>query len=117
MFPNGWPGVALLLLRLAAGMLLVYDGTVALMSGAHLEMTIVQSVAIASGILLVVGFWTPIAGSLVFFVELLFVFLGTTQIETNVLLGVLGVALAVLGPGHRSLDALCYGRKRFVIRH
>jgi putative oxidoreductase len=115
MFPNGWPGAALLLLRLAAGILLIYDGIVALRTGPDPQITILQSVAIGAGTLLLLGLWTPIAGTLVILVEVCFVFLGTTQVRSNILLGTLGAALAVLGPGIRSIDALRYGRKRFDI--
>jgi hypothetical protein len=66
--------------------------------------------------LLVVGLWAPIAGALVILVEVCFVFLGTTQVRSDILLGALGVALAALGPGVRSIDAPRYGRKRFDIR-
>ena len=116
MFPNGWPGAALLLLRLVAGTLLIYDGVVALRTGPDLQTTILQSAAIGAGTLLILGLWTPIAGTLVILVEACFVFLGTTQVRSNILLGALGAALAVLGPGIRSIDALRYGRKRFDIR-
>jgi putative oxidoreductase len=116
MFPNGWLGAALLLLRLAAGILLIYDGVVALRTGPDLQATILQSVAIGAGTLLILGLWTPIAGTLVILVEVCFGFLGTTQVLSNILLGALGAALAVLGPGIRSIDALRYGRKRFDIR-
>jgi len=116
MFPNGWPGAALLLLRLVAGILLIYDGVVALRTGPDLQTTILQSVAIGAGTLLILGLWTPIAGTLVILVEVCFGFLGTTQVRSNILLGALGAALAVLGPGIRSIDALRYGRKRFDIR-
>jgi putative oxidoreductase len=116
MFPNGWPGAALLLLRVAAGILLIYDGVVAIRTGPDLQTTILQSLAIAAGTLLILGLWTPIAGTLVILVEVRFVFLGTTQVQSNILLGALGAALAVLGPGIRSIDALRYGRKRFDIR-
>src|ERR1700721_166181 len=115
MFPNGWPGAALLLLRLAAGILLIYDGVVALRSGPDLQTPILQSVAIGAGTLLILGLWTPIAGTLAILVEVCFAFLGTTQGQSNILLGALGAALAVLGPGIRSIDALRYGRKRFDI--
>src|SRR5260370_42669936 len=67
-------------------------------------------------ILLILGLWTPIAGTLVILVEVCFVSLGTTQLRSTILLGALGAALAVLGPGIRSIDALRYGRKRFDIR-
>jgi len=116
MFPNGWPGAALLLLRLVAGMLLIYDGVVTLRTSPDLQGTILQSLAIGSGTLLILGLWTPIAGTLLILVEVCFVFLGTTQVQSNILLGALGAALAVLGPGIRSIDALRYGRKRFDIR-
>jgi putative oxidoreductase len=116
MFPNGWPGAALLLLRLVAGILLIYDGVIALRAGPDLQATILQSMAIGAGTLLILGLWTPIAGALVILVEVRFVFLGTTQARSNILLGALGVALAALRPGVRSIDALRYGRKRFDIR-
>jgi putative oxidoreductase len=116
MFPNGWPGAGLLLLRVAAGILLIYDGVGALRTGPDLQTTILQLAAIGTGTLLILGLWTPIAGALVILVEVCFAFLGTTQVRSNILLGVLGAALAVLGPGIRSIDALRYGRKRFDIR-
>jgi uncharacterized membrane protein YphA (DoxX/SURF4 family) len=116
MFPNGWPGAALLLLRLVAGILLIHDGVLALRTGPDLQTTILQSLAIGAGTLLILGLWTPIAGALVILVEVCFVFLGATQVRSNILLGALGVALAALGPGVRSIDALRYGRKRFDIR-
>jgi putative oxidoreductase len=117
MFPNGWPGAALLLLRLVAGILLIYDGVVALRTGPDLQTTILQSLAIGAGTLLILGLWTPIAGTLVIVVEVYFVFLGATQVQNKILLVALGAALAVLGPGIRSIDALRYGRKRFDIRN
>jgi uncharacterized membrane protein YphA (DoxX/SURF4 family) len=116
MFPNGWPGAALLLLRLVAGILLVYDGVAALRTGPDLQTTILQLVAVGAGTLLILGLWTPIAGSLVMLIEVCFLLLGTTHAQNNILLGALGAALAVLGPGIRSIDALRYGRKRFDIR-
>jgi putative oxidoreductase len=116
MFPNGWPGAALLLLRLVTGILLIYDGVNALRIGPELQTTILQSVAIGAGALLILGLWTPIAGTLVILVEVCFAFLGTGQVRSSILLGALGVALAALGPGVRSIDALRYGRKRFDIR-
>jgi hypothetical protein len=117
MFPNGWPGAALLFLRLVASMLLIHDGVVALLAGSGLQMTIVESLAIGAGTLLMLGLWTPIAGTVIIVVELCFVFLGTAHLRTNILLGAVGAALAALGPGVRSIDALLYGRKRLDIRN
>jgi len=63
MFPNGWPGAALFLLRVVAGILLIYDGVVALRTGPDLQTSILQSLAIGAGALLMLGLWTPIAGT------------------------------------------------------
>ena len=115
MFPNGLPGAALLLLRLVAGAILAIDGVIALRAAPGLQTGVTQSVAIGAGVLLALGLWTPVAGVLVALVEVRFAFLGTAQIRTGILLGVVGAALAALGPGVRSIDALLYGRKRFEI--
>ena len=115
MFPNGLPGAALLLLRLVAGAMLTIDGVTALRASPGLQTAVTQSTAIGAGVLLALGLWTPVVGVLVALVELRFAFLGTAQIRSDILLGVIGVALAALGPGFRSIDALLYGRKRFEI--
>src|SRR5258708_19978833 len=61
MFPNGWPGAALLLLRLVAGILLIYDGVVALRIGPDLQATILQSAAVGARPLPIFSFFTPLA--------------------------------------------------------
>ena len=76
-----------------------------------------QSAAVGAGTLLILGLWTPISGALVVVVEVCFVLLGTTHARSNILMGTLGAALAILGPGNRSIDALRYGRKRFDIHN
>ena len=96
--------------------LLIYDGVLALRIGPDLQAAILQSAAIGAGTLLILGLWTPIAGTLVILVEVCFGLFGTTQVRSNILLGALGAALSILGPGIRSIDALRYGRKRFDIR-
>jgi putative oxidoreductase len=106
MFPNGWPGLALLLLRVAAGILLIYDGAVPL---------ILRAVAIGAGSLLLLGLWTPVAGVLVTCVEMCFLLLGTADPRSSILLGAVGAALVALGPGALSIDARLFGRKRLDI--
>jgi putative oxidoreductase len=115
MFPNGWPGVALLLLRVAASILLILDGAIALQLRADLRTTIVQSVALGAGTLLLLGLWTPIAGVLVTLVEVCVVLLGTAHVRSSILLGAVGAALVALGPGSTSIDARLFGRKRLDI--
>jgi putative oxidoreductase len=115
MFPNAWPGRALLLLRLVAGILLIRDGVAALLGTSRLQTIVLQSVAVGAGALLVVGLWTPIAGVLVVVVEIWFAFSGTSHLENAILFATLGAALAALGPGFRSIDARLFGRKRIDI--
>src|SRR5712692_8756904 len=70
-FPDGWPGLGLLLLRFGAGITLIYSA-IAEMPGALGEpIRVAQGfVAAAGGILLLAGLWTPIAGAAITIDEL-----------------------------------------------
>ena len=68
--------------------------------------------AMAAGILLLPGLWTPIAGSLASLVELRNLLSHTDNPWICVLLGALGAALAMIGPGAWSVDARLFGWKR-----
>jgi len=115
MFPSGWPGSGLLLLRLVAGVLLVLDGITGLMGASPRESVILQVIAAIAGIFLLAGLWTPIAGALVTVTELWITLTGTDHLRSAILLATMGAALAILGPGARSIDALLFGRKRLDI--
>jgi putative oxidoreductase len=115
MFPNGWPGRGLLLLRLVAGAILVLDGMTGLTGASHRESVTPQVIAAIAGIFLLAGLWTPIAGALVTLTELWIAFAGTAHLRSAILLATMGVSLAVLGPGARSIDARLFGRKRLDI--
>jgi uncharacterized membrane protein YphA (DoxX/SURF4 family) len=112
MFPNGWPGRGLLLLRLGAGILLISDGITGLMGAPQRESVVLQAIAACAGIFLLVGLWTPIAGALVAVTELGIALSGTAHLRSALLLAAIGAALAFLGPGAWSIDALLFGRKR-----
>jgi putative oxidoreductase len=115
MFPNGWPGRGLLLLRLVVGVLLVLDGISGLMGASPREPVTLQVIAAIAGIFLLTGLWTPIAGALVTVIELGIALTGTDQTRSAILLATIGAALAILGPGARSIDAILFGRKRLDI--
>jgi uncharacterized membrane protein YphA (DoxX/SURF4 family) len=68
-----------------------------------------------AGLLLLVGFWTPLAGMLVVLLEGGHVFSGVPDPWTHILLATLGGALALLGPGAWSVDARRFGWKRIDI--
>jgi uncharacterized membrane protein YphA (DoxX/SURF4 family) len=115
MFPNGWPGRALLLLRLVAGAILIFDGVHGLLGQGRIDVIAQQVIAIFAGLLLIVGLWTPIAGAVVTVLELWAIVVGTDHIRGVILLAALGAALAMLGPGVRSVDARLFGRRRIDI--
>jgi putative oxidoreductase len=115
MFPNGLPGAGLLLLRLVGGVLVISGAVTTILGASHTQSFILQSIALAAALLLLVGLWTPIAGLVIVLIELWLALSGTTGIENSILLATLGAALAVLGPGAHSVDAKLYGRKRIEI--
>ena len=102
-FAKGWPGVGLLLMRLAAGaaLLVRVDGSL-----------IERALAIISAVLVLAGLWTPIAGAVVALMQVWAVFPQGGDPWVNILVGSLGAALALLGPGAWSMDARLYGWKR-----
>ena len=74
-----------------------------------------QLIAAAAGALLLAGLWTPVAGVLLAITELCLVFSHPIDPWRHILLGALGAALAMLGPGAWSVDARLFGRKRIQI--
>jgi putative oxidoreductase len=68
------------------------------------------------GILLLVGLWTPVAGTLVAVVELWSAFSHPHDPWTYIFLGTFGAALALIGPGAWSVDARLFGWRRIDIR-
>jgi uncharacterized membrane protein YphA (DoxX/SURF4 family) len=117
-FPNGWPGVGLLLVRLCLGTALVYVGVFALLSRAAGAITSGENlIAIAGGILLLIGLWTPLAGGLAALEEMARALLpyspAREAVWIHAFLAVLSASVAMLGPGAWSIDARLFGRQRF----
>ena len=71
--------------------------------------------AAIAGILLLVGLWTPIAGTMVAIVELWIVCSRTGGQGIPIMLVTLSASLAMIGPGAWSIDAHLFGRKHFEI--
>jgi uncharacterized membrane protein YphA (DoxX/SURF4 family) len=69
-----------------------------------------------AGILLLAGFWTPIAGVVVGLLDIWHVFTRQEDPWIPILLGTVGFMLAMVGPGAWSVDARLYGWKRIGIR-
>lgn len=119
-FPNSWPGIGLLLLRLCLGITLIYLGTAGLSGKPSEPITLIQNlIAGAGGIFLLAGLWTPAVGALIGLDEVwiaLFLYSAHRQeMWLHIRLAVFAVSVAMLGPGAWSIDARLFGRKRFDI--
>ena len=76
---------------------------------------ILRLLAIADGVLLISGLWTPIAGSLVIGFAIWQTVLHQENPYPGILLASIGAALALVGPGALSMDAWLFGWKRIDI--
>ena len=111
-FAGGWPGTGLLLLRLVVGSVLIVPAGLVLWVDPPLVTTIVSAILFGSGILLILGLWTPVAGSLVTVVETWKILTVPGDRSLWLLVGTITAALAMLGPGLWSIDARLFGWKR-----
>jgi len=125
-FPDGWPGLGLLLLRLAIGSSALLNAVGFLVSSeARAIGPVVLSVVVALvGLAIVLGFLTPFVGTMAAVVHLLSLFsgrltfgspLGGQPVTTNIELAVLSISVVLLGPGAFSLDARLFGRREIII--
>jgi hypothetical protein len=90
---------------------------IALIIRAFPRLAVLDLVAIAVGMLLLAGLWTPATGSVT---ALLGIWNAVSQPEdpwAGVLLAAIGAALAMLGPGAWSADSRLFGWKRIDVRN
>lgn len=113
-FANGWPGVGLLLQRMLTAILLVRFGIIELADKSFSPSMIPQMIAACAGILLLVGLWTPVAGTLIAVVELWIASTYVADPWIPILLATLGGTAAMIGPGAWSIDARLFGRKHIA---
>jgi putative oxidoreductase len=114
-FAHGAPGVGLLLIRLATGVALLVHEVTALRGGPPIGAALLHGLSAGVGILLLAGLWTPVAGALVAVIALWNGVSHSADPWTCLMVGTLGAALALLGPGAWSVDARLFGWKRLEI--
>jgi len=114
-FANGWPGKGLLLQRVVTTAVLIHCGIVSLRGPHQFASIAPQFIAVGAGILLLVGLWTPVMGTLVAIVEAWIILSRPVDPWISVVLATLGGTLAMVGPGAWSIDARLFGRKHIDI--
>lgn len=124
MFPDGWAGLGLLLLRVAAAIGLAWYGYAQLTWHIPTFATLaVATTALASGFALLLGYLTPVAailGAVTNFVEAYGLSITSGPVSWEERLNftfavVIAIALLCLGPGAFSIDALRHGRREIII--
>lgn len=124
-FPGGWPGLGLLLLRLTVAFTTATEGVSYFLTErtSNPAIWIVCLLGIAAGSFLVVGFLTPIVSvfsaagtAAIAWVALPTIPAGLMDVRLEALEAVIvAMAVAFLGPGAFSLDALFFGRREIII--
>jgi uncharacterized membrane protein YphA (DoxX/SURF4 family) len=125
MFPDRWPGAGLLLLRLAAGAVLIIQGLAYLGSRHDPGLLVLTVMVVMSllGLLLLIGFLTRFVAIAALLATLgcIFSLLPISRVgplmtpTTGALAAVIAIAVTCLGPGALSLDARLFGRREIII--
>jgi hypothetical protein len=112
MFPRGWPGVALLLLRASVVSALLFQD---FGNWQELSILIHGSVALLA-VALSAGYQTPFAAVMaVVFHWLVATQLGIGSVADLTIVTLDAMALAMLGPGGYSIDSYRFGRRVLVL--
>ena len=115
-FAGGWPGIGLLIQRIATSALLLYCAAVIVAKTPQPAEIAPAFIGAVAGILLLFGLWTPLAGTLIAVVETWSLLVHAAGPLTSVTLAILGATLAMIGPGAWSVDARLFGRKHIDTR-
>ena len=124
-FPDGWYGLGLLLLRVALGATLIVQGSAYLLAlrDPRFGLWAMCMLVLSSGVSLVIGFLTPVAGAIALLAAVGVTFSWLPVPAWNLFSGnllsfdaiAMAVATILLGPGAFSIDARLFGRRKIII--
>jgi hypothetical protein len=104
-------------MRVAVGSVLVLRAGFRLWAEPPLNIAITSAILLTAGILLTIGLWTPVVGTVIAVVEVWKMLTLPGDKWLWLLLAAASGALAMLGPGRWSIDARLFGWKRVVAPH
>ena len=112
MFPPGWPGVALISLRLSVALALLAD----LHDARHEVGGYLYAAAISLALSLSAGLLTPIGACVALAAHAaIWSRVGVSNTAQATIVTLDALALALLGPGAYSIDAYRFGRRMLVL--
>ena len=116
-FANGWPGAGLLIQRVVAAVVFLDFAISRILFKTQIIPALPELIGAIAGFFLLIGLWTPLSGTVLAAAS---AYLLLTEPDARMilaLLAVLGVTLAMIGPGAWSLDARIFGRKHIDARY
>jgi putative oxidoreductase len=114
-FAGGWPGVGLLIQRIAVAIVLVRFCVIHLTDSPSTMSMIAYMIGACAGMLFLVGFWTPFVGTLIAVAELWIAVSRFGDPWISIMLATFGATVAMLGPGAFSVDARLFGRRHLDV--
>jgi uncharacterized membrane protein YphA (DoxX/SURF4 family) len=91
---------------------LIISGLSKIHEGLQALPLIVPAVAVASGFFLMLGLWTPLAGSCAALIDMYNAISRAGDEQYHIVLAAVALSIVMLGPGAWSIDARLYGRRR-----
>ncbi len=111
-FPDSWPGIALLIMRFGQCVQFFSEGSLQVMHGTTLPAALLYGLELLTSGLLAIGLWVPVAGVLQALLECPGIYSHGDFDRGHFDGALLAFCLSLLGPGAWSIDARLFGRRR-----